>query len=781
MSILKRFKLNTVYLFSTLFIVSVILDLTISYSFFDFSILQTSFYISRHFLPVLVTILGIFFAVYLLMIQLFRGRYPLNFIKKYFNRNFKGDFTLNIILAAVLMIIEYDFSLAKIVYIIHFSYTLSLIIKSYNDYRLFDPANKINEYEEAIKKEIDSKHPDHQKIANYLEELTKYAEDSLSKKEIFLAKYILKSFENLMIHFMQNKDTLIIEKNDSVEELQENFFKKIISQLKYAITADHKNYAKEIFASISKILRTSVECNALDDFEIYSDRLKEFFDHSASQREFAFSAKVITLYKEVIAYVFEKEKEDDWVNKIRDNIQFFSFNTSEIYFDEELLKNVYELHYLFLQIIVDKEDLELYEKASDELFNFVNRTFPNVNNNDIKYLKIYNVIHTSNLVELENSKFIKIHLEFLKDVGKLGFNYDNTEIYRFILEGFDYIINNCEKVEIKELVNKYKFAFVLKALENEDGKATYFIPDYEKMLKGDRKKDEKLINKVTDGFENLLKRTLYTKSKYVSLYLFKHLNKVFMIYEKSDLKEQKLFLNLYEELLYFGLFNKDTDNFHLILEEYQNLFFELDKEGKLSKKLFGYFISIYRELSKVAIEERLIDFVISINRKLFDIGKDSNLISKKTELKKELNNTLFQIGVKGVENRIDDIIRNSSDKLGWLGKEAIENERHKILENILDKAVSLMNLSQDLKINEGTIIFNGTLFVVLGGYAHYRDNQGAISKLKAAVANINCSEKLYSSKLIRDYESEYWDDLMGGDASKSMDRFYNKLTLNSAC
>jgi len=133
MNILKRFKLNTVYLFSTLFIVSVILDLTISYSFFDFSILQTSFYISRHFLPVLVTILGIFFAVYLLMIQLFRGRYPLNFIKKYFNRNFKGDFTLNIILAAVLMIIEYDFSLAKIVYIIHFSYTLSLIIKSYND------------------------------------------------------------------------------------------------------------------------------------------------------------------------------------------------------------------------------------------------------------------------------------------------------------------------------------------------------------------------------------------------------------------------------------------------------------------------------------------------------------------------------------------------------------------------------------------------------------------------------------------------------------------------
>ena len=581
---------------------------------------------------------------------------------------------------------------------------------------------------------------------------------------------------------MQNKKVLIInnENNKSVKNLQKKLFNTIIDQLKYSINFNQQNYTEEILKTIAKILKTTIDSDSLVDFDIYSDKLKEFFDFSASQRKVIYSVKVITLYKEIIYYIFKKNKLDDWLEKIRDKINFFAFNTSEIYTHEDLLKKVYELYYFFLEEIIDRNDIELYEEVSEELLNFVKRTLPNVNNTTVKYLKIFNVIHTKKLIEIKNNKLVKKHLEFLKVIGEYGFEYENDDIYRFILAGFDYIIEGYEEKEIKDLVNKYKFEFVLKALENKDGTATVFIPNYEKML-NDKRKDEDIIEKIIDGFSNLLRRTLITKNKFVSLYLFSRLNQVIMLYEKDDRKEQEMFLNLYEELLLFGVLNKDTENFHLILKNYKELFFELDKEDKMSKKLFMKFIDIYKDMNKIAIEERLIDFSLSINRHIFEMAKESKLALKKSELLKHLHNKLFLIGVKGVENQIDEIIKNISNKLGWLGKEAINNERNDILKNITEKAVSLINLCHDLKIDEGTTIFNGTLFIILGGYAVHRKNEGAIGILKKEASKIKCPEKLYSSKLIRNYESEHWDDLMGGDASKCMNLFYKKLNIKSAC
>jgi hypothetical protein len=39
---------------------------------------------------------------------------------------------------------------------------------------------------------------------------------------------------------------------------------------------------------------------------------------------------------------------------------------------------------------------------------------------------------------------------------------------------------------------------------------------------------------------------------------------------------------------------------------------------------------------------------------------------------------------------------------------------------------------------------------------------------------------LNGSKLIRVYESEHWDEQMGGDASRYMEKFYNNLEIKDA-
>jgi hypothetical protein len=121
-----------------------------------------------------------------------------------------------------------------------------------------------------------------------------------------------------------------------------------------------------------------------------------------------------------------------------------------------------------------------------------------------------------------------------------------------------------------------------------------------------------------------------------------------MLYDKSDKREQKEFIELYEDLLYYGVFNKEPEIFHLILKQFQKLFFDLDKENKISYDLCLSFITIYKSLNIATIHEKLTEFAISINRNLNEMKDESRLINKKTALLLEVNKTFFQIGMRGV-------------------------------------------------------------------------------------------------------------------------------------
>jgi hypothetical protein len=195
---LKRFsKLNLLTIL--FFLLTISLDLTGISSNFSSNIIRSSNYISAELLPILITVLTMFFAVYLLVVQLFRGRYPVDFIRKYFRNNFSIDYIINIFIALILVVLNFDFVLTKLIYILHFLYVFYLFFRSYNSYRVFDPAAKIGEFEAKIKKEIDQG-LNEANIYHYLEELDNYSEDSLLKNEIFLSRHILKSYKNLIIY-----------------------------------------------------------------------------------------------------------------------------------------------------------------------------------------------------------------------------------------------------------------------------------------------------------------------------------------------------------------------------------------------------------------------------------------------------------------------------------------------------------------------------------------------------------------------------------------------------
>jgi hypothetical protein len=312
-------------------------------------------------------------------------------------------------------------------------------------------------------------------------------------------------------------------------------------------------------------------------------------------------------------------------------------------------------------------------------------------------------------------------------------------------------------------------------LEHKDEFATIFVPDYKKLLENNNPKDMAIIEEVIKGFRKLLNRSLMTKNKILSYYLFEKLNEIVLIYEQQDKACQHKYLELYKETLHFGLYNKEGETFHMILNQFQDLFLELDKENKLSEDLCETFIEIYQVLNISALQEKMVEFSISINHKLDEMRQESKLLLQKKDLYYKITDALFRIGIRGVENGMDEIIRNSSNRLGWIGRDAIENSDPKILKNVLEKAVNMLNLCHEFKINERTKIFNGTLFVILGGIAQSLKNFGAVKMIRDHIYKINCASNIYSAKLIRGYESEHWNDKMGGRASACMEKFFQGL------
>ncbi|MFW5795053.1 MAG: hypothetical protein ACOCV1_06175 [Bacillota bacterium] len=763
------------------FVITIFLDF--KFNFKSFLFIRSSNFISSQLLPILITVLTMFLAVYLLVVQLFRGRYPLNFIKKYFETNFTFHYAINFFVALILIVFQYDLLITKFVYIVHFIFLFYIFFQSYNNYRVFDPASKINKIEAEITETIDND-LNRKVIIEKLKELENYSEDSLLKNELFLSKYILRSYKNLIIHFLEKKDSKIISSDqiteEEVDEIEIIIFKSVITQLKRSIHLEQNNYYEEVIDTVVQIMKVSIDCNKLHDFELFTKELKSFFYYSADRGNINAAAVIIKIYSKFLSYLEEKDKFEEWVPKIEGIIKYFSFNTSEIYSSEKLLEEMFSFYYHFLDLLLTNNMLEKYQDLTEDILKFFGKTMPNIDNNTVKYFKIFNELHTLELIEKNDDQFIKVHLEFLNNIGRIGLFYDNKDICHYVMNGFDFMISeNKDKKKIYNLINDFKFDYIIKLLEHKDELISVFIPEYKSRLENIGIKNDDLIDSIKDELLELIKRSLMTHNRQLSYNLLEKLNSIIFIYEKEHRKYQQQFLNLYNDILFFGLYNKDAENFHLILRKFQDLFFSLDKENKLSENLCLRFIEIYKKLNISSLEEKMVEFSISINHKLDEIREDSKLVNKKDELYQQISEALFQIGMRGVEYGVDDIIRNSSNRLGWIGKDSIDNNRYSTLKNVLDKAVKLINLCNDFKIKERTIIFNGTLFIILGGYSISVDDFQAVRLIKEAVEKIKCVSKLDNARLIRSYESDHWDDLMNGRASQCMSKFYKKLDLES--
>jgi hypothetical protein len=769
-------KARVKYLIVLSSLVVIIFDLSFYNGKIEF--LNSSNYISQNIVILIMTMMSIFFASSFITVQLFNNRYPLKFIENYAESNIKPKFfnyIFNIIIGLLLLCLNFDLQFTKLFYVAHSFYCLILFKNFCVNYKMYNPQNSINHFKDRILDQINS-NCDLMEVENSLDELRNYSEESLSKNEIIIAKHLLGVYKDILCYFLPKRDEIMnahkLDKND-IAKLEKSFFVSIIEQITKSINYDLKDYIEECFVELKSVLKKCIEFNKIISFDNFCESIDRLFKYCITRKNSIVCIFVIQLYSNLYIHNLKNDAREEWLENLKSKIRFCNL-LSYLDIDTTLIKIIYNEYFRIFSECIKQDNFSEYK---DIVSDFLHFTYVSVNKdcNFVNSIITNSVVLLNNCLENKNEYFNE-YIEMLFSLAKFGLYNNNEEICLQVRYLFERISENLNYSDpLSDDIRKKEVSFALEVSFTNERLTISYIPNYLEII-NKAKSDLGVCKRIVEEYCELTNKILFKGKHDLTLYQLDNLNKIVLIYNKEQRGQQESFLNLYERLFYSCINLNDSTKFHIVAAHYSEMIEILNKNDKISKSLAEKIMDIYGEVGKYALEEKQTSLVLTINDDLVDLLKKVTIIIIKTDLFLNVIEKLFQIGLDSVEKNFEDIIRDVSNKLGWIGKEAIENKRRELVEIILGKAVILMNICDDFMVSTKVMIFIGTLFVILGGFSVSKSNISCTELVVKYAKKINRQDLLKISKKAREYESVVWNSMMAGEAKRNINIFFEKLT-----
>jgi len=653
-------------------------------------------------------------------------------------------------------------------------------LASYRKFKVFNPDAMINKYRDVIIEMIDTKELDIKLLSNYISELKNYSEESFSKNELSVSKYILRVYEEIIIHLIECKDKLILSKDDDcnneVAELEKELFNAIMLQIKSCSNYNCINLLEDIFDAIESIMIKCVKCEKIKMFNTFCNMIDNIFSYSMLRQNSICSNIIISLYGNISKKVLSiKDIGEEWLTALVNKFKHYGFE-SYIHMNENVLKKVYFEYFYFAENCIKTNKFSIYDILFEDIIRLVCTSIAKENYSVHNFLKLHLIKHTYILIDMNNNDLIEKYIENLNKIGNLAFDLKNEDLCLCVLDIFEQILEEYKDDCISKIISKSRYDFTLKSISVNEELVVIFMPDYVELLSNNLS-DIDLLDKVLKEYEVIIKRVFLRKDINIVVFLLDKLNSIIMIYNKDKRAQQERILAVYKKALFICLNMKSSEKFHIVLDCYSYMFRKIDKADKISEEFSISLLKTYIEISKLCINMKQIDFCISIINELYEINKKLLIVNKRKEFSLSVIKIMFRIGVNAVENDMEDIIKNVSNNLGWIAMSAIENKDVEILKSVLDSATKLTNICIEFEIHEKTIVFIGTLFIILGGCACSRDNIPYMNSIISSIKNIRRLDFLNKSILLRQCESQSWNEHMNNNAGHYMKKFYKNLSI----
>ncbi len=730
-------------------------------------------------LSVMTAFMALSFTIYNVLIQVYRHRYPIDFVSLHFSstvENLSKHLMINIIIGILLLVNGSEASLLmNYAYLLHTTYCFGCVVKFSRTYTSLKIADTLEKHRETIISSIDSKKIQISSVNNQLVVLEKYSEDSFAKNELQIAKLITKSYVEMVVYFLKNKDTLIIDGNykaSDIEALEETLFSSIIDQVKLSVNYGYKNYLEECFCEIKYILDMCIKCDKLATFKNYSKLLDQLFQYSIL-REVLVGCYIIDLYGSLAKHIITESLSEPWFEAITSEFEFYGL-TTQMHLEPKLIKILMARHFFLLETCLKKGKLDKYKVLRKNTFRLFRENINKSNSDFTKYLEMLFYMHSSSLLDSQNYELEKEHIALIEKIGQSALNDKNKDGSLFAYNALCQMEENSKNKEVQDLIRKTQFNLASKAIDFNVDLAAIYVPEYSEFVK--KTSSQCLLDEAVESYKYLLRRTILGKNTEFTLYLLGNISKIALTFNKDKRAEQTRLIKLYVSALELAIKTEAKDCFYATIQDFEDLIVELDKDNKISHELFKDVLDDMKNCASIAIREKQIGFAIGIIGVLVDFIDNLNLLAKQKDLFLIGIDVVFQIGLDAIENDIDDIIRNVSNHLGWSCKKAIDNTDGDKVKAILDKASTLYNLTIEFGIGEKTTIFIGTLFVILGGYCSSINKTAMLAFLISHSKGLKRQELLNKARLMRAQETQTWNVFMKGDSKKYIDEFWSRIT-----
>ncbi len=778
MTILK--KINALYFFMilTLLTISIELYLIFTEKTIDFKYIQDTKVITQNFILIVISILGVLIAIHYVVFQVFRNRYPLENTRELLlnelNRCSK-HYALNVIIAALIFIIKIDLKLFIFPYVLHSFYCFYFCINAIQKFAQMDSTKLLDKYKQDVISAIKKKPIVLSDINAYADRINQLNEDSFSKQEIIVCNYNLKICEEVNIYFLEERDGFILNgiKEDDLKQVQTIFFATILNSMKYAISYNNDQYVEKSISSIITILRSCIDCDKYEVFEGLIEKTDKFFNYNQVRNNVRPCVSIIKLYWKLFDYVAIKNKRDEWIEFFISHFNLYTLK-STVHFDETIIRTICSSYFGVLEEFVNKRIVNHYE---NHLLNLISYLFQVVRGDSPggieKYVQLLIAQHTNLIVESKSENHIELYSKQLIRLSEFAIEYNNEELYTFLAITINNIISKSDNFELINTLNQSKHGILLKLLNSDREFSTISLPNYLEIIEKNNFADN-IIEDVVEKFGILFHRVLLKKKVGILLFLIQKYRLILETLNQQQRSKQEKVLGLFEEMLHDSISINNKEGFHIILDEFIEVIELLDKENRLSEGFMKFIINIFSDLFSRCVKEKQNELIFSCINRLINLQKTLSIVNKKTTIQIDIIESLFQAGLDAIENHNEDIICNVSNHLGWVGKNSIENSNGEILQFVLTKATIMYNISIDLEVSKKTIIFIGTLFIVLGGYIHSSQVK-YLPRIKNCLNQLKDKRYLTKSRDLRLYESSKWNNLMNGNAKHHIETFSKSM------
>lgn len=721
----------------------------------------------------LSVIFTLWFSYLLVIKQVYTNKYSQEILNKYVR---SGTLHLIIyyfvllIISILLLIINLSFHVFAIYYIIN-SFSFMVLCGKNISKKIGE-----NEIRKLLENNIENvlcslkNVYDEETMKSSLNKINAIYDDAYNCLDQSTCKMVIKSYYNFSEEYIKNRNTKIIDNNQDIEKSIDIFISCYMKLLKKDTSDFSIKLNKKILYSLYKLAKIAIDCEIksllsklIDAYKNILTIEKVYFD-TLSEDIFAFLC-----YLEIKS---EKEGKSELFNDLLDKskslfvVLKFKYNRIDL--------TGFLRHYVSTLIdCKENKKLDFAKKVLSYIDDII------LNEIDIQNCKTIFIILSMIINEEDFAKDDNICNEYVILIKKIINNksiYCN-DLYSFVM----YVVDKLNQQKRVDKAKDLQYYLCESALKNTDDVPAYISPDFYDQVKNEIANQE--FNKKVFNDINYLIYIVIEKNniKWLNILLSQIIDILKNIPQHCrDI--QLMWLNIYQKSMVSASSADNNNMKDVIFRYYRETLQEMDNRNIISKSLAISVINSLSNLCQLRFRENL-DFPCEIVEFLDDLlGNEPTyrFVSSNRDVKYQIYQSLYDIAIDAIERNQELVIQRVSNVIGWKIKYAIENGHGETAEKLINYALSMFELARVNKISHQTIVFVGTLFIIIGAYCqtntkYFIYKNKIIKGLRKDAVN---EQYLVISKQLRCCETGGWKNLLGDNPKAKIDEFWNNYKTN---